>query len=309
MSGMFYECNSLNFIDMSNFDMSNCNSYSNMFSSNNNLKFINLYNINDNNNILSNIFNGVSSLYVCTKSNNIISPNIYNCCDYNYESNECNNKIVDSGPQNQYYISTSIVNIIIHQNQYSTDSSIANSPASSSGNPSDTTSQVSPNDNQLSSFSSKSSGSISSGIIIGIIAGVVFLIAIVITIICVCRRMKNKEEKSENIILKDGSSVTIDVANNDTNNDIIIPKNKIIVNLVTTGQIKIELSIEPEKKMRDLIKAYFDKIKKPELFGDTSIRFLYKGRVIEHESNDLIKDYIKKDSNIIVIDDVEDKLN
>ena len=286
MSGMFSGCDSLNFIDISNFDMTNCNSYSNMFSLNNNLKFINLYNTIDTNNILSDIFSGISNLYICIKSNNIINSNIYNCCDYNYESNECNYKIIKAGPQN---INSPVSSTVI-------------TPDSSSGNPSSTSSTGTSNDGTssnnyaFSSYSSKSSSSKSTGVIIGVIAGVVVLIAIVATIICICRRMKKKNSKDNNKTI------------NETE-DIIIPDNLILVKLVTTSQYKIQIQIEPEKKMSDLIKAYFAQIKKPELFGDFSIRFLVNGKMVEHNSDYLIKNYIKKDANTIVIDDLEDKIN
>ena len=315
MSGMFEGCNSLNFIDMSNFDFSNCNSYSNMFSSNNNLKFVNLYNINDNNNILSNIFNEVSNLYICIKSNNIINPNIYNCCDYNHESNECNFKTIEAVPLNIYSpaYTTVITQDLLIPN--SPDSPIINTPESSSGNTSDSTTtgtsnnnnnnnnkDINNNNNQFSSssYSSKSSSSFSIGIIISIIAGVVVLIGIVIAIFFICRRMKkNKEKKNKS---------KEDSINNENSQDIIIPRNQIIVKLVTNGQYKIQLTIETEKKMSDLIKAYFAEIKKPNLFGDPSIRFLFNAKIIEHNSNDLVKNYIKKDANTIVIDDLEDKI-
>ena len=62
--------------------------------------------------------------------------------------------------------------------------------------------------------------------------------------------------------------------------------------------------------MEELIKFYFKSIKKPELFGDKSIRFLLNSNVIEHNSKKMIKEYMGKFSFVkkIIIDDLEDKI-
>jgi len=87
MNYMFYGCDSLAFLDVSNFNMDNCDSYSNMFSNISNIKYLNLYNLTKDK-IFANIFNETDNLYACQKEN--ILPNAYNCCDYNYEAGECN---------------------------------------------------------------------------------------------------------------------------------------------------------------------------------------------------------------------------
>lgn len=63
--------------------------------------------------------------------------------------------------------------------------------------------------------------------------------------------------------------------------------------------------------MNDLFKYYFKTIKKEDLFGDESIRFMKNGTFIPHNSNDLVKDRFKRklDGNVIMIDDVEGKIH
>jgi len=85
---------------------------------------------------------------------------------------------------------------------------------------------------------------------------------------------------------------------------------KIKIILETTGQKKLQILIDPNKTMTELIKFYFEIIKRPDLFGDPSIRFLFNSNFTPHNSKDLIKKYISKlvDVNTIVIDDLEDKI-
>ena len=61
--------------------------------------------------------------------------------------------------------------------------------------------------------------------------------------------------------------------------------------------------------MRELIKIFFDKIKREDLFGDKTIAFLYRGSVISHFSDDLIKDMTDNDDFMtIIVDDLYDKI-
>ena len=85
---------------------------------------------------------------------------------------------------------------------------------------------------------------------------------------------------------------------------------KIKILLVTTGQKKLQILIDPNKTMTELIKFYFEVIKRPELFGDQSIRFLFNSFFIPHNSKDLIRKYINKYNyvNTIVINDLEGKI-
>ena len=62
--------------------------------------------------------------------------------------------------------------------------------------------------------------------------------------------------------------------------------------------------------MGNLIKRYFKKIKKPDLYLDQSIRFLMDAKLIPHDSNDLIKSFISEYNSLytIVVDDLEEKI-
>ena len=88
MDEMFYDCNSLTYLDISNFDMINCNSYSNMFSNISSLKYINLINF-KNDKAIGEAFNKAKNLFVCQKENIITNRKVYFCCEYNFETNEC----------------------------------------------------------------------------------------------------------------------------------------------------------------------------------------------------------------------------
>ena len=72
----------------------------------------------------------------------------------------------------------------------------------------------------------------------------------------------------------------------------------------------MRIIIDPNKTIRELIKFYFEKIKRPELFGDKSIRFILNANLIMHDSNNTIKSYLNKKMtmNTIVVDDLEDKI-
>ena len=89
MNEMFYKCDSLLYLDISNFDMANTRSYGNMILANNNIKFINLYNF-KNDKIIAKIFKKKKNFYVCQKELIITNPRAFNCCDYNFEIDECN---------------------------------------------------------------------------------------------------------------------------------------------------------------------------------------------------------------------------
>ena len=82
------------------------------------------------------------------------------------------------------------------------------------------------------------------------------------------------------------------------------------INFMTVTQRKTKILIDPNKSMNVLIIFYFEVIKRPELYGDSSIRFLMYGNLIPHNSKNLIKKYInpKNDINTIVVDDLDDKL-
>ena len=286
MSRMFYQCDSLKYLDISNFNMINCNSYSNLFSSIDNIRYIDLYNF-QNDKILSRIFSEINNdLFACQRDNIITSAKAYNCCDYNFIDDICNS------------------------NLYGYSSIISQTDSSSS----EETNITIPSNN-TQTFSSKNSSSSSIGIIIGIIGGVVAIIAAVTIIICCCKKKKE---------------IPLDPPNDSTTNSIISSPitstkpeliyeyepekqsaNKKTIIFETTGQYKVQISIEPEKTMEELIKYYFEVRKKKELFGDKTISFMMNGNIIFQDSKNLIKTYLNKknDVNIILVNDVEEKLN
>ena len=173
-----------------------------------------------------------------------------------------------------------------------------------------------PTDNSTEITTSKESSSkMPIGVIIGIIAGTVVLIpAVIVIIICFCKKNKHNPSPSNmNILSKEIRNSNSAVANlrefeyepeeqGDTQ--------KVKFILETISQYKVFISFDPNKTMKELIQFYFQKIKKPYLYGDPDIRFLFCARFIPHDSNDLIKMHIKdyNSTYIFVIDDVEDKI-
>ena len=88
-----------------------------------------------------------------------------------------------------------------------------------------------------------------------------------------------------------------------------IPKiNPITIIFETTSQKTVIINIDSNKKMKELIKFYFQIIKKPELYNVKSIAFLINGNAIEHQSEDLIKNVINNEANKILVADTEDKM-
>ena len=80
--------------------------------------------------------------------------------------------------------------------------------------------------------------------------------------------------------------------------------------LMTTSQYKRKILINPNKKMKDLIKCYFEIINQPNLYQDKNIIFLFNGNVIPYDSEKLIKDYVKNaDEVTILIGDIDDKID
>ena len=72
MESMFFRCNSLKSIDLSNFDMINCISYKYIFLGVYNIKYINLYYF-KNDKIISNTFNwGNNPIFISKKTKLLI---------------------------------------------------------------------------------------------------------------------------------------------------------------------------------------------------------------------------------------------
>ena len=85
-------------------------------------------------------------------------------------------------------------------------------------------------------------------------------------------------------------------------------------NLVTfifeiSSQRKTIIRINECNSIKFLIHLYFDKIQRPDLYGNPSIRFLYNEKILNFDSEDRIKSLkIKPGDNKIFVDDLEDKL-
>jgi len=165
---------------------------------------------------------------------------------------------------------------------------------------------------------SKSSGSIPIGAIIGIISAVI-VVGVVIVTICLCRRKKTKppegppqgppgQQGGSGILQGNQNEITImnaTLANLKTN-----PEGKKIFIFKTTAQKTVEIEIEEDKNIQDLIKLYFETIKKPELYGDESILFLVNGNILPLDPNVVIKEKFKdrNEAIVILIDDNDEKI-
>ena len=121
--------------------------------------------------------------------------------------------------------------------------------------------------------------------IIGIIIGVIAAIGGIITIIVCCIRKKRKQRKQskhdlisvqKEFMSTQGSSQIInendEVFEYESKNE--GGSQKVEITFMTTLQRKTKILIEPNKSVIDLIKFYLEKIRKPELFGDPSIRYV-----------------------------------
>jgi len=156
--------------------------------------------------------------------------------------------------------------------------------------------------------SNKSSG-ISIGVIIGVIAGVIGVVSIIILVICYCKKCKNNPENKNGISESSVSDISVGRSQNDELiNENEFKKSKFIFE--TTRQLKIQVDIEQNKPAKELIKLFFEKIERPDLYNDTSIRFLWSGNLVAHDSNELLQKLLNKKSvgNKIVVDDLDDKI-
>ena len=288
MKQMFYGCDSLTFLNIKNFNMINCYSYDNMFSNANNIRYIYLYNF-TNDKIISKIFNEAENLlYVCQKEKIITNPKVYNCCYYNSFFIFCEINEPDTSKIPHYSDS-------IETSDSSTEINIVDDQSNKS-----------------------SSNKISIGAIIGIIGEAIILISIVTIIICYCKKKKNET----NFLLIPPptplpthfpggvSELNIFSITNQGEPQVQNEESKVTIQLITTSQERIIIKFDPEKTVADLIKFYFHKINRPELFGDMNIRFLLNAEILKYDSKELIKNKINKKNevNTIVVDDLEDKI-
>ena len=282
---LFFGCSSLRSIDISNFDMMTITSYENIFSSTSSIRYINLYNF-KNDKIISEIFKEIDHiLYVCQKESIITNQKAFNCCDYNFESDTCYPYSDTISSKYSTYIENTIkYDTDTESNYYTTDVVENNGIDTSYGN---------------------ASSNKSIALIIGIIVGEIVIVIIFVVVIICWRRRKQATYPPTNDDSAIASPTSETTADKDSNTSMIYEyqpenhtKNKLIIALETTSQYQINILIESDQTMEELIKFYFETIKKPELFGDNSIRFLLNSFLIEHNSKKKIKEYIGIHSNV-----------
>ena len=74
--------------------MINCNFYYDFFSNINNIRYINLYNFKNDKIIGDTFYEDGNVHFVCQSKKIINSQNSYNCCNYNFDYDECNEQII-----------------------------------------------------------------------------------------------------------------------------------------------------------------------------------------------------------------------
>ena len=259
--------------------------------------------------------------FVCQSEEIINNDKAFNCCNYNFDNDICDEPINVGNPTN---IDTS-------DSTHNSDSTNENSIGYSS----------------YGSTSKKSSG-ISKGVIIGAVIGGIAVIGIIITIIVVCYKKGklchspendspsepgDNTTKTDKPLKGDPPSEMDNIAktNPSSKNDspsVIINnmkkaenepdetfqfgtkgKNDIDIIFITTSQKKTRIIIDPKKSIKELIRFYLVKEQKPELFGDSRIRFVKNATTLPHNSDDLIEKYNNTkiySKFIIMVDYVEE---
>jgi len=318
----------------------------NMFSNINNIRYINLYNF-KNDKIISSIFNLKDNIFfVCQRDYILINPNAYNCCNYYYGANDC---ISLYSEENNLGISTNLnfenntpLNInnsnlensdslnINNINLENSDSSNANNSKieysySLNANNSKIEYSDSLNSNNLtfeyinslnsddSNYeNSNSSNNISKEIIIGIIVGgIIFIIVIIILIIYICNMKKNTSPEK--------NAITPSIKNEKDqlyvheHEPMDGKKDPLIFIFENTNQNKVKILIDSSKTIGELIKFYFDELKKPDLYGDKSIWFLINGKnIYEYDQEEPLVSLMDKINDFqtitIVVNDSEEKI-
>ena len=133
--------------------------------------------------------------------------------------------------------------------------------------------------------------------LIGIIAGGIALIAgIVLIIYCIYKKKcKNPEDIVDTkIIKKIGEGPSESKAPIKTTSNNVLQKVKFTTGVGITQYV----FIEPNKKIKDLIKEYFDQINQPELFEDKNMVILCCGNQINKSNYDqLISEFGKKNGS------------
>ena len=93
MNSMFNGCESLIYLDISNFNLEKILNFTSVFDNVNNLQYVNLFYVkNSYDNITNSELNNLSGVTVCQKENLVINENAtYDCCYYNTETKKCEN--------------------------------------------------------------------------------------------------------------------------------------------------------------------------------------------------------------------------
>ena len=113
MDYMFYNCTSLKILDISNFNMLKTISSNGILTGLINIRFINIYNVKDNNNFASSGLNTDTNreniFYVCQDGYFITNPKSLDCCDYYDNEAHCNdnnteniNELINKEVMNAY---------------------------------------------------------------------------------------------------------------------------------------------------------------------------------------------------------------
>ena len=158
----------------------------------------------------------------------------------------------------------------------------------------DTTNEVS---DTFEIYTSNSSGKSYVWVIIVSIIGALILIGGFILIF----RCINKRKKEENGVPE--------IIPNKSETDINFKKRLTFV-LKLPNVSEIRLTIEEDKKLKDLAKSYLETINKPELKNEKSIYFMCDGKYFGIDTEELIGDVFKDDKKIykVVISDTTDMI-
>ena len=158
----------------------------------------------------------------------------------------------------------------------------------------DTTNEVS---DTFEIYTSNSSGKSYVWVIIVSIIGALILIGGFILIFrCISKRKKEKNGVPE-------------IIQNKSETDINFKKRLTFV-LKLPNVSEIRLTIEEDKKLKDLAKSYLETINKPELKNEKSIYFMCDGKYFGIDTEELIGDVFKDDKKIykVVISDTTDMI-
>ena len=89
MEQLFYNCSSLEILDMKNFDLINLESFDDIFTKMNNILYIDLMNIKNENNTIWESLDKNETFFICQIKDIIQNPLAFNCCEFMTNPNEC----------------------------------------------------------------------------------------------------------------------------------------------------------------------------------------------------------------------------